>query len=548
MACFVSPQNFLTSFWYYTRIVLTWLWDLILIYGFPITIYYFFNDVIPYIYWTCIGCILLTNFMILTEMIVSVYIQTQQKPYHARRLPVDEEDNRQQIPKHVAVIIAAHLPNEVNTIADPIRHHLAVDLPEGVELDIIVAHNDGHQEQLNQLTGIIASIEAERDDVIVVRNGGNQQQLDQLTTTIASNEAEHDPEKQVRKRLHNMQVLGSKSKAENINFALDQMKQWGTSLADQQRPENDHSVPRSPPEVVALFDADAMPHHTNLKRALHTMTLLDADVVQGRNMVNRGYNFVAIEMDIIYCIYHPGGQILRGFGLFGGSNGYWRFDVLDQIRMDKSMLTEDIDSAMRALRWGAKVVYDRDVVSKEEAPPSAMDLFKQRLRWAQGWTEVTLRHAFPMVFGSPLGCCCCALSTRAKRMSWLGRFRLTIQQRIGVFFLLIWREMFHYISAQVMPAGIASLVTCETDTCRETSLIALTIVLFLFPIINSIMSYALRGPIHKHDIKPYHYLIYALISPGYEWIKYHISVLGHARTVFRLTKWRVTKRHAPRSS
>ncbi len=40
-----------------------------------------------------------------------------------------------------------------------------------------------------------------------------------------------------------------------------------------------------------------------------------------------------------------------GFGLFCGSNGYWKADLLKAHRMHGNMLTEDIDSALRAYRY-----------------------------------------------------------------------------------------------------------------------------------------------------------------------------------------------------
>lgn len=57
---------------------------------------------------------------------------------------------------------------------------------------------------------------------------------------------------------------------------------------------------------------------------------------------------IAIEFDKIYAVSHPGRSRLFGFGLFCGSNGYWRADLLRAHKMNGDMLTEDIDSALRA--------------------------------------------------------------------------------------------------------------------------------------------------------------------------------------------------------
>lgn len=63
---------------------------------------------------------------------------------------------------------------------------------------------------------------------------------------------------------------------------------------------------------------------------------------------------VAVEFEAIYAVSHPGWTRLYGFGIFGGSNGFWRTDVLARSRMHGTMLTEDIDSTLRALPEGAR--------------------------------------------------------------------------------------------------------------------------------------------------------------------------------------------------
>jgi len=65
---------------------------------------------------------------------------------------------------------------------------------------------------------------------------------------------------------------------------------------------------------------------------------------------------------------------------FGGSNGYWKAEILKEIRMDGSMLTEDIDSSIRATLAGYKIGYSGDVISSELSPLREATLKKQRLR------------------------------------------------------------------------------------------------------------------------------------------------------------------------
>ena len=72
-----------------------------------------------------------------------------------------------------------------------------------------------------------------------------------------------------------------------------------------------------------------------------------------------------------------------GFGLFCGSNGWWSTDVICKLKMHGHMLTEDIDSALRAYGSGKKAVHDMNVISYEMAPNTFAAFWKQRMRWTQ---------------------------------------------------------------------------------------------------------------------------------------------------------------------
>jgi cellulose synthase/poly-beta-1,6-N-acetylglucosamine synthase-like glycosyltransferase len=156
--------------------------------------------------------------------------------------------------------------------------------------------------------------------------------------------------------------------------------------------------------------------------------------VQGHCVIRNGEaslvaRTVAVEFESIYAVSHPGRAALHGFGVFGGSNGYWRTDVLAQTRMHGSMLTEDIDSTLRVLAAGRRIASDPALVSYELAPTNARALWKQRTRWAQGWFQVSLKH-LRLAFRSP---------------------RLNRRQKGGLAFLLGWREVYPWLSLQMFP-------------------------------------------------------------------------------------------------
>ena len=176
-----------------------------------------------------------------------------------------------------------------------------------------------------------------------------------------------------------IKVEDSTSKAQNVNAAL--------RVAEG--------------EIVGIFDADHHPMPGAFERAWRWIAD-GADVVQGHCVIRNGDDstlakIVAVEFEQIYAVSHPGRAALHGFGIFGGSNGYWRASALEQIRLRGSFLTEDIEASMRVLAAGGRIVNDPGLVSRELAPETLGSLWKQRMRWAQGWFQVSIRHLGPIL-------------------------------------------------------------------------------------------------------------------------------------------------------
>ena len=109
--------------------------------------------------------------------------------------------------------------------------------------------------------------------------------------------------------------------------------------------------------------------------------------------------------------------------------GYWRAPFLRQTKMHTDMLTEDIDSALRSLAANACIVHDTNVVSYELAPTQFSAFWKQRLRWAQGWAQASLKHCI-MTFNKP---------QEGKR---------DFSVRFGILSLLLIRELSYYLVTQ----------------------------------------------------------------------------------------------------
>ncbi|CCU99796.1 unnamed protein product [Malassezia sympodialis ATCC 42132] len=303
----------------WTKENLQYIYALIIIFGLPFGICYAIPQTgLIYVFWISSGALFLTTLWLVIEALGSI-------PHWYYINKLHREAGTDDLCKNIGAIISAYLPNEIDTIEDCIRAVMSVDLPEGTQFRILVAHNGGKPEQVKYLRSIIASLE---------------------------------PPSGVTVQDHN--VLSSSSKAHNVNSAID------------------YFAETSPPEVVVMYDADHQPAKHSVIHALQTLKHRNADLVQGRCVVSRGSTNIAAEFDTIYAVNHAGGAFVRGFGIFGGSNGFWKFELLQRIKMDDTMLTEDVDSGFRALGSGAKIEFDPTVTSHEESPSDLKGLMKQR--------------------------------------------------------------------------------------------------------------------------------------------------------------------------
>jgi len=263
-----------------------------------------------------------------------------------------------------------------------------------------------------------------------------------------------------------IKVPGSKSKADNLNYFLN----LDTGA-----------------DVIGIFDSDHSPHPHNPRWAAERfMADKSVDIVQGRCVVwNTQGSFyakmIAVEFDKIYAISHPGRSRMYGFGLFCGSNGYWKADLLKGHKMHGEMLTEDIDSALRAYGKGKNAVHDMskytvltdcgeyadwwlDVTSFEMAPTRFSAFWKQRLRWAQGWTQASIVHMKLVWTNPPAG-----PDGVVKKRSG--------KERFGVLSLLLVREISYYLVTLHTCLLISFLITNWPHNVHEF----VKLIFFRFP-------------------------------------------------------------------
>lgn len=365
-------------------------------------------------------------------------------------------------------IIAAYLPNESATVLETIRSFLRMAYP--APFQVILAYNTPRPLPIE----------------------GDLHKL-----------AARDP------RFLPLRVEGSTSKPQNVNAALAEVQG----------------------EITGIFDADHLPEPDVFTRAWRWLSH-GADVVQGHCVVRNGgaswlARMVAVEFEAIYAVSHPGRARLHDFAIFGGSNGYWRTEVLRQTRLYSSMLTEDIDSSIRIASYGRKIVCDPGIVTRELAPVSLRYLWNQRLRWAQGWHQVSVRRFWESL-RSP------ALSAR---------------QKAGIFWLLGWREVYPWIADQMFPI-IAFWAAKFGGLDKVDWLIPIFVLTTLFTLSvgpgQTLFAYRLGDRrIRRHKSWFWGYLFFS--SLFYTQFKNIVARVAQVNEAMRVRRWEVTPRARPSS-
>lgn len=362
-----------------------------------------------------------------------------------------------------SALIAAYMPNEAATVIETIDAFLAIDYPN--DLQIILAYNT--------------------PDPMPV-----EEHLDRIA-------AEHPNFVPVR-------IVGSNSKAQNVNAAL--------SMADG--------------EFIGMFDADHQPRPDAFTRAWRWID--DGyDVVQGHCLTRNGdacflAKMIAVEFESIYAVAHPGRAKMHRFGVFGGSNGFWRTELLHETRMRGSMLTEDIDSSMRVVERGFKIRSDRDLVSRELATTTMKQIWNQRMRWAQGWFQVSIEHM--------------KLAYRSKE--------LNVRQKLGIFHLLMWREIYPWLSQQLFPLlAFWAMQAGGLDNLDWTIPIFVVTSIFTFSVgpLQTVFAYKLADQeIKQHKRWFWGYLFFNTFF--YTEYKNLIARVAHIKQFMGESDWRVTPR------
>ena len=218
----------------------------------------------------------------------------------------------------------------------------------------------------------------------------------------------------------------------------------------------------------------------------------------------------------MYAINHHIRSIIYKFAIFGGSNGYWKTDVIKKLGFNKKMLTEDIDISVRAILEGYKIRYALEVISYELPPKDIHSFFKQRTRWAQGWLQATLKYS----------------------KEFLKSKYLNTWQKFGLLLIFPIRETRSYVLTQTISIAFAyGIKTAQWNWVDNKYFLTL-----IFLIIITSIEPLFILPVRNESISKRWIFLFSLFAPFYTYLLHSSTLTGLVRLIKRQHEFIVTKK------
>lgn len=145
-------------------------------------------------------------------------------------------------------------------------------------------------------------------------------------------------------------------------------------------------------DILAFFDVDSVVERNVLKRAVKLLSRPDVVAVQGRTVsLNYDQNILTrliyIE-ETCSSIILEGRNVLKLFTPLTGSCMFIKREVIERVGgWNAESLTEDAELSVRLLRKGLTIIYDKEIITYQEAPASLKSFIRQRMRWYRGLIE-----------------------------------------------------------------------------------------------------------------------------------------------------------------
>jgi cellulose synthase/poly-beta-1,6-N-acetylglucosamine synthase-like glycosyltransferase len=198
---------------------------------------------------------------------------------------------------------------------------------------------------------------------------------------------------------HDMPDIEARLHAMSLRVDLPQGRELTVFRADDSRSkaENINTVlPKLTAEYTVVYDADHHPDPESLMLLIEKLQRKKLACVQGSTYIRDLRSgilarIIDAEFFVTHFVYFPVMRFVTRNAVFCGSNGLWRTDVLQHTTFNPRIQTEDIDVSVRMLLEKHQIDFCPESRSGELAPISFRALFKQRVRWAIGWDQVSFQ-------------------------------------------------------------------------------------------------------------------------------------------------------------
>jgi len=154
------------------------------------------------------------------------------------------------------------------------------------------------------------------------------------------------------------------------------------------------ALPQCTGTITGVFDAEDIVHPALLRRIDQTFQRTDADVVQaGVQLMNFRSSWLTVRNVLEYYFWFRSRlhvHARQGFIPLGGNTVFVRTKILQAASgWDPECLAEDCELGVRLSSLGAHtvVVYEPEMVTREECPPTLRAFARQRTRWSQGYLQ-----------------------------------------------------------------------------------------------------------------------------------------------------------------
>ncbi len=167
-----------------------------------------------------------------------------------------------------------------------------------------------------------------------------------------------------------------------------------------------HGMAMAQGELIAVFDADFIPHRNFLNDTVAFFSDTTVGMVQTRwGHINRDYSLLtrlqALFLDAHFILEHTARNRSGRFFNFNGTAGIWRKSCIESSGgWQFDTLTEDLDLSYRAQLKGWKCVFLPELITPGEIPVDINSFKSQQHRWAKGSIETACKLIQPIVRSS----------------------------------------------------------------------------------------------------------------------------------------------------